>query len=170
MERLARLVMRHRLIVSLFWLVTFVLGGIAAGQLSDRLTLDFSLPGQPGDNAENQLIESYGVSSFDTYVVVVTVPDGQTVTGSIDAVNGVFEATAAAVPGVLVTDYATTGDDKYQGMRERRADGVLPHPGATADVLRAGHRGTAGAGPGPGGRPGRARGRADVVRAVVGRR
>ena len=49
MERLARLVMRHRLIVSLFWLVTFVLGGIAAGQLSDRLTLDFSLPGQPGD-------------------------------------------------------------------------------------------------------------------------
>jgi len=80
-ERLARLVMRHRLIVSLFWLVTFVLGGIAAGQLSDRLTLDFSLPGQPGDNAENQLIESYGASSFDTYVVVVTVPDGQTVDG-----------------------------------------------------------------------------------------
>ncbi len=113
MERLARLVMRHRLIVSLFWLVTFVLGGIAAGQLSDRLTLDFSLPGQPGDNAENQLIESYGVSSFDTYVVVVTVPDGQTVTGSIDAVNGVFEATAAAVPGVLVTDYATTGDEAF---------------------------------------------------------
>ena len=113
MERLARLVMRHRLIVSLFWLVTFVLGGIAAGQLSDRLTLDFSLPGQPGDNAENQLIESYGVSSFDTYVVVVTVPDGQTVTGSIDAVNGVFEATAAAVPGVLVTDYATTGDETF---------------------------------------------------------
>src|SRR4051794_16121231 len=55
-ERLARLVMRHRLIVSLFWLVTFVLGGVAAGQLSDRLTLDFSLPGQPGDDAENVLI------------------------------------------------------------------------------------------------------------------
>ena len=113
MERLARLVMRHRLIVSLFWLATFVLGGVAAGQLSDRLTLDFSLPGQPGQSAEDQLVKSYGASTFDTYVAVVTVPDGQTVTGSADAVNGVLEATAAAVPGVLVTDYATTGDEAF---------------------------------------------------------
>jgi putative drug exporter of the RND superfamily len=112
-ERLARLVMRHRLIVSLFWLTTFVLGGVAASQLSDRLTLDFSLPGQPGDNAENQLIESYGASSFDTYVAVVTVPDGQTVTGSADAVDGVFDATVKGVPDVLVTDFATTGDEAF---------------------------------------------------------
>jgi RND superfamily putative drug exporter len=105
--------MRHRLIVSLFWLVTFVLGGVAAGQLSDRLTLDFSLPGQPGQSAEDQLVKSYGASSFDTYVAVVTVPDGQTVSGSADAVNQVFEATAGAVPGVLVTDYATTGNDAF---------------------------------------------------------
>jgi RND superfamily putative drug exporter len=105
--------MRHRLVVSLFWLATFILGGVAAGQLSDRLTLDFSLPGQPGQSAEDHLVESYGASSFDTYVAVVTVPDGQTVTGSIDAVNGVLEATIAAVPGVLVTDYATTGDDAF---------------------------------------------------------
>ena len=113
MERLARLVMRHRMIVSLFWLTTFILGGIAAGQLSDRLTLDFSLPGQPGQSAEDQLVKSYGASSFDTYVAVVTVPDGQTVAGSADAVNGVLEAAAAAVPGVLVTDYATTGDESF---------------------------------------------------------
>jgi RND superfamily putative drug exporter len=105
--------MRHRLIVSLFWLTTFILGGVAAGQLSDRLTIDFSLPGQPGDDAEKQLVASYGVSSFDTYVAVVTVPEGQSVTSDIDAVNGVFEATAAAAPGVLVTDFATTGDDRF---------------------------------------------------------
>ena len=113
MERLARLVMRHRLVVSLFWLTTFILGGVAAGQLSGRLTLDFSLPGQPGQSAEDQLVKSYGASSFDTYVAVVTVPDGQTVTGSAGAVDQVLEATAAAVPGVLVTDYATTGDEAF---------------------------------------------------------
>ena len=113
MERLARFVMHHRLIVSLFWLVTFVLGGVAAGQLSDRLTLDFSLPGQPGQSAEDQLVKSYGASSFDTYVAVVTVPDGQTVSRSADAVDKVLEATAGAVPGVLVTDYATTGNDAF---------------------------------------------------------
>ena len=110
MERLARLVMHHRRIVSLFWLVTFVLGGVAAGQLSDRLTLDFSLPGQPGDSAEDQLDEElrrelvrhvrrrgHGAGGPDRH-------------GSADAVDGVFEATAAAVPGVLVTDFASTGD------------------------------------------------------------
>ena len=114
MERLARLVMRHRLIVSLFWLATFVLGGVAAGQLSDRLTLDFSLPGQPGQSAEDQLVKSYGASTFDTYVAVVTVPDGQTVTGSADAVNGVLEATAARrARACSVTDYATTGDEAF---------------------------------------------------------
>ena len=76
MERLARFVMHHRIVVSLFWLVLFVAGGMAAGGLQDRLSLDFSLPGQPGDDAENVLIENYGASSFDTYVTVVTVPEG----------------------------------------------------------------------------------------------
>ena len=49
MERLARLVMHHRRIVSAFWVVLFLAGMAAASNLSDRLSLDFSLPGQPGD-------------------------------------------------------------------------------------------------------------------------
>ena len=68
MERLARLVMHHRRIVSAFWLALFVGGLFSAGQLGDRWALDFSLPGQPGDRAEQQLIDTYGVSTFDTYV------------------------------------------------------------------------------------------------------
>ena len=43
------------------------------------LTFDFSLPGQPGDTAEKELVETYGVTSFDTFVAVVTVPEGETV-------------------------------------------------------------------------------------------
>ena len=34
-ERLARLVMHHRRIVSAFWLTLFLAGGASAGQLSD---------------------------------------------------------------------------------------------------------------------------------------
>ena len=111
MERLARTVMHHRRIVSAFWLVLFLVGGWSAGQLSDRLTFDFSLPGQPGDAAENQLMETYGVSTFDTYVAVVTVPDGETVPDDAEAVAGVFDAVRAAVPDALVTDYASSGGD-----------------------------------------------------------
>ena len=48
MESLARLVLRHRLVVVLGWLVLMVAGGIVAGPVTDRLTFDFSLPGQPG--------------------------------------------------------------------------------------------------------------------------
>ena len=67
MERLARLVMHHRIVVSIFWLVMLVSGIVASGQLTDRWSLDFSLPGQPGDDAENLMIDNFGTSSFDTF-------------------------------------------------------------------------------------------------------
>ena len=34
---------------------------------------------QVAPTAEQQLIETFGVSTFDTYVAVVTVPDGESV-------------------------------------------------------------------------------------------
>src|SRR6185312_6480320 len=97
------------------WFALFVGGLFSATQLSTRWSLDFSLPGQPGDQAEQQLIDTYGVSTFDTYVAVVTVPDGETVDGSREAVDAVFVAGAAAVPDVQlrVVDYASTGDQGF---------------------------------------------------------
>jgi len=112
-ERLARLVMRHRRLVSLFWLVLFVAGGVSAGKLGDRLTLDFSLPGQPGDTAEQQLIETYGVSTFDTYVAVVTVPDGETVQSHRGEIAKVLGAASHAVPNLRMVDFDTTGDKGF---------------------------------------------------------
>ena len=79
MERFARLVMHHRRIVSAIWLALFVGGLVSVSPLGDRWSLDFSLPGQPGDDAEQQLIDTYGVSTFDSYIAVVTVPTGETV-------------------------------------------------------------------------------------------
>ena len=115
MERLARLVMHHRRIVSAFWALLFLGGMFSASQLSDRLSLDFSLPGQPGDDAEQKLIETYGVSTFDTYVAVVTVPESETVEESSDAVAEVIATAAAAVPNVQlrVVDFAGTGDSGF---------------------------------------------------------
>ena len=115
MERFARLVMHHRRIVSAIWLV-LLLGGIAAtGPLSDRWSVDFSLPGQPGDVAEQQLIDTYGVSTYDSYIAVVTVPEGETVVDNADAVAGVITAAVAAVPDVelRVVDFASTQDPGF---------------------------------------------------------
>ncbi len=124
MERLARLVMRHRRIVSAIWLVLFLGGLSSASQLSDRLSLDFSLPGQPGDDAEQQLIDTYGVSTFDTYVAVVTVPEGESVQENQDAITEVFDAAVAAVQddaalaavqdvALRVVTFASTGDEGF---------------------------------------------------------
>jgi RND superfamily putative drug exporter len=115
MERLARLVMRHRRIVSGVWLLLFLGGLFSAGQLSGRLSLDFSLPGQPGDRAEQQLIDTYGVSTFDSYLAVVTVPEGQTVRQADAAVADVFATAVAAVPDVQLrlVDFASTGDPGF---------------------------------------------------------
>jgi RND superfamily putative drug exporter len=115
MERLARLVMHHRRIVSGVWLVLFLGGLFSAGQLSGRLSLDFSLPGQPGDQAEQQLIDTYGVSTFDSYLAVVTVPEGKTIRQSDAAVAEVFAAAVAAEPDLKLrlVDFASTGDPGF---------------------------------------------------------
>ena len=128
MERLARTVMHHRRIVSLVWLAFFLVGGWSAGQLGDRLTLDFSLPGQPGDSAEQQLVDSYGVSSFDTYVAVVTLPAGERVDDRRDDVAGVFAAVGKAAPGTRITDYASTGDRGFLADGGRATFALIQGP------------------------------------------
>lgn len=112
MERLARLVMHHRRIVSGFWVLLFLGGVLSVSPLGDRWTLDFSLPGQPGDNAEQELIDTYDVSTVDTYIAVVTVPEGETVQQNEAAVAGVLASAVKAVPDVTlrVVDFASTGD------------------------------------------------------------
>ena len=152
MERLARLVMHHRLIVSLV-LARHCSSWVASlpASCSDRLTLDFSLPGQPGDKAENAADRDYGASTSDTYVAVVTVPDGQTVAGSIRTRSPASSTTAAAaVPTrVLVVDFATTGDEGVHHRRRPTTYALVQGP--IADVLRAaGIEDAARAGPGPG--------------------
>jgi RND superfamily putative drug exporter len=134
MERLARLVMRHRRIVGALWLVLFVGGLMSAGQLKHRWSLDFSLPGQPGDNAQRQLIDTYGVSSIDTYLATVTVPDGQTVEADRPAVGAVIATSVAGVKDVKlrVVDFASTGDKSFVTDNGRTTYALIQAPIPTA--------------------------------------
>jgi putative drug exporter of the RND superfamily len=112
-ESLTRVVLRHRLLVVLGWLVLMVAGGIVAGPVTDRLTFDFSLPGQPGYEAEQELIATFGTSTADTLVPVITVPEGSTVADRGPEIAGVFDAVRAAVPQARVVDLASTGDQRF---------------------------------------------------------
>lgn len=128
MERLARLVMHHRRLVSAFWVLMFVAGMFAASGLSSRLTLDFSLPGQPGDTAEQQMVDTFGTSSSDTFVAVVTVPEGQTVKENLPEIAGVFSAVEDAVPVSRVVDYSSTKDAGFITEDNRTTYALIQGP------------------------------------------
>lgn len=128
MERLARLVLRHKGRVALAWLLLFVAGVAAAGPVSQRLTFDFSLPGQPGYEAERQLIAAYGTGTFDTFVPVVTVPTGSSVEAQRQAVEGVFAQVRRELPQLRVVDLGSTGDPRFVTKDGRSAFGLVQGP------------------------------------------
>src|SRR4051794_17442865 len=97
MTRLGRFVVRHRRLVGLLWLVALLAGGATAGRTVDRLTFDFSLPGQAGYEAERELLDVYGNGGTQAPLLpVVTVPDGTTVAERADDVAAVFARLRAA--------------------------------------------------------------------------
>ncbi len=131
MQRFAEFVLRHRRMVAAVWLVLLVGGGAAAGRLSDRLTFDFSLPGQPGYEAERRLVDTFGVSSADTAVAVLTVPAGQTVQGRSAEVAAVFDTVRARLPQVRVVDLASTGDAAFVSDNGRSTFALVQGPAPT---------------------------------------
>jgi RND superfamily putative drug exporter len=111
MARLAAFVLHHRRWVMLFWLVMFIVGVGASGKATDRLTVDFSLPGQPGYETSVKILAQYGNgAAYQPYIPVVTVPAGTTVQAEQAKISAVFDEIQQAVPGVRVVDYAQTKD------------------------------------------------------------
>ncbi|MGH8867512.1 MAG: MMPL family transporter [Actinomycetes bacterium] len=131
MESFARLVLHHRRIVTLVWVFLFLVGAGTASQLTDRLSLDFSLPGQPGQEAEEQVVDAYGTQSFSPFVPVVTVPEGSTVDERADDVAAVYDAVREEIPKLRVVDYASTGDEAFLTDDGRSTFGLLFQPPPT---------------------------------------
>ena len=114
MVRLAEFVLRHRRLVMVFWLLMFVVGIGAASQVTNRLTVDFSLPGQPGYETEKQLLDTFGNGGSNSpTIAVVTVPEGTTVKAEMAKITPVFAAIDKALPGTRMVDYAQTNDNVF---------------------------------------------------------
>jgi putative drug exporter of the RND superfamily len=112
MDRSARFVLRHRWWVIAFWLVSMFAGGFAASQVPDRLSFDFSLPGQEGYETEVKLAQSYGVAAFVSYIPVYSAPDGGAIASHKADIAAVSDE-IRKLPGVQVLDYASTGNPKF---------------------------------------------------------
>jgi RND superfamily putative drug exporter len=80
----------------------------------DRLSFDFSLPGQEGYQTEVKLAEAYHVGAYAGYIPVLTVPEGEKVVDHTADIKAVADQ-IRAIPnsGVQVIDYASTGNAKF---------------------------------------------------------
>jgi RND superfamily putative drug exporter len=131
MRRWGELVLRHRVLIVVAWALILVAGGAVSSTVSDRMTVNFSLPGQPGDEAANKIIALYhNGGNTAPLIATVTMPEGQTITGNEDAVAKAFASIATAVPDrpLRVVDEANTGDDAFRTSDDRTAYAMVFYP------------------------------------------
>jgi RND superfamily putative drug exporter len=112
MQALSRFVVRHRLLVALFWLAVFAAGAATADKVSGRLSQDFATPGVPSYPVNQAILRTYGTGG-DGYpeAVVITLPPGVTV-DTPDVARALRQAMErlATDPGLRVVSYPNTGD------------------------------------------------------------
>jgi RND superfamily putative drug exporter len=111
MQALTRFVVRHKLLVSLFWLAVAAAGVVTIGGTTHRMTNTFAMPGQ-AFKTDSQIAREYGNGGSQTpYVAVLTAPPGQRADAAVT--GRVFGTLHAAIPGARIADYATTGSRAF---------------------------------------------------------
>src|SRR5436305_4603349 len=126
MRRIAEFVLRHRRLVALGWLVIVIAGVALVQKTNDRLVIDFSLPGQPGTQTANQIDnEFHSGGKTAPYVLTLTMPGGQTITGHESDVARAFDSVAQKVPETRVIDETNTGDKAFRTKDDRTAYALL---------------------------------------------
>ena len=115
MPALTRFVLRHKALVTLFWVVVAAVGVMTISGTTHRMTNNFAMPGQ-AFKVDNQIASQYGNGGSQApYLPVITVPAGQKITdpATAAATGRAFAALARTIPDVRIADYATTHDPAF---------------------------------------------------------
>lgn len=130
MGGIARFVLRHRLLVLALWLVATFAGVATINSTVGKLTKTYTLPGRPGYVTDQKITALYeGAGAQAPTVPVLTLPTGTTMdTPGVAAQAARVFAAAQSVPGVLVADYASTGDRAFAGRPSCRPSGTGSRP------------------------------------------
>ncbi|MDX6477890.1 MAG: putative drug exporter of the superfamily [Gaiellaceae bacterium] len=110
MERLARLVIRHRLPVVGAWILLTAFGAFSAAKVSNRWLESFSIPGYSAYESNQRALKTFGNGAQAPLVAVFRS------TGDVTKQKGIANAVAAggrATPGSRTSSYFSTGSDAY---------------------------------------------------------
>jgi RND superfamily putative drug exporter len=109
--RLARIVIRHRLLVVGAWIVLTGVGVVSAMRLSDRWFESFSIPGYSAYEANQRTLKLFGSGEQVPLVVVLSSP-GRDIT-QVDGADKAVDAAAGVVKGSRVGSWFETHSDMY---------------------------------------------------------
>ncbi len=131
MTGFTRWVLRHKLIVALFWVGMTVIGMITVSRSTAALSKQFSEPGREGYETNQTILRTYGTGGrIPPALLVVALPDGTTVDspGIPDQLTGAFARITAAVPGARVASYPSTGDRAFVSADGRTTFALVDPP------------------------------------------
>jgi putative drug exporter of the RND superfamily len=135
MRNLARLVLRHRRLVILSWVVVFIAGIAGVSTSVSRLSTSFSLPGQPGYETANRVLHTYGTAAdVAPYLLTIRATAGQHIDPA--QADTTFAAVQQAVPVARVIGAQQTGDPIFLPADGRTtfAYAFIPLPTAFTDT------------------------------------
>jgi RND superfamily putative drug exporter len=130
MTRWSQWVLAHKWLVVGFWLIALLAGGAASAKVSGKLSQEFSLPGEPGHEANVAILHQYGNGGLQiSLVAVMRLPAGQTIDtpAARQVLSSAFGALASQ-PGMRVVSYANTGDRRFASADGRTTFGLIFTP------------------------------------------
>jgi len=133
---LTQLVLRHRRLVVVFWLIVALAGFVSAGRATSAFSDEYSVPGKEGYETNAAIARTFGNGGDGAPLVpVVTLPAGVDA-GSPQVKAGLADVARTirrAVPHARVASYASTGDRAFVS-RDGRTTFLLayapPKPGS----------------------------------------
>ncbi|MCW3067235.1 MAG: hypothetical protein JWN32_4407 [Solirubrobacterales bacterium] len=132
MERLTRWVLAHRRLVVAAWIVLTVVGIATVGSATKAMNQKFSVPGREGWVTNSDIAKLYGDTGADTAALlpVVTLPAGKTATDPAvkQELTALEQKAKAAIPGVRVAGYGSTGNRAFVSKDGRTAFAVAYPP------------------------------------------
>ena len=127
MAKWSAFVLGHKRLVLLLWLLCFVPAVFATMHISNRLSQQNALPGQPAYEANQEILRLYGTGGAKLPLVpVVVLPAGSTVEAPAARQElGQSFALLTRQTGLRVVSYATTGDRRFVSADGRTTFGLV---------------------------------------------